>query len=98
MCIAYQLLLTAPVSVAKDERTYSELKIVKNCLHSTMKDERLNDLVVLACENDLTDTINLKEITWSKIKLRRLSINRVSPSLGTSSILTNQFKLQNLFV
>ena len=39
VCKAYQLLLTAPVSVAKDERTFSKLKIVKNCLRSTMKDK-----------------------------------------------------------
>ena len=54
---AYQLLLTAPVSVTTDERTVSKLKIVKNCLRSTMKDERLNDLIVLACVKDLTDSI-----------------------------------------
>ena len=29
---AYQLLLTAPVSVAKDERCFSKLKIVKKLL------------------------------------------------------------------
>ena len=29
---AYKLLLTIPVSVAKDERKFSKLKIVKNCL------------------------------------------------------------------
>ena len=76
VCRAYQLLLTALVSFAKDERTFSELKIVKNCLRSTMKVGRLTDLIVLACEKDLTDAINLKEIvnTWSKVKLRRLSI------------------------
>ena len=54
---AYQLLLTSPVSVAKDERCFSKLRIVKNCLRSTMKDERLNDLLVLGCEKDLTDNI-----------------------------------------
>ena len=72
---AYKLLLTAPVSVAKDERTFSKLKIVKNCLRSTMKDERLKDLIVLACEKDLTGTIELQNVvkTWSQIKTRRIS-------------------------
>ena len=59
---ACKLLLIAPVSVAKDERTFSKLKIVKNCLRSTMKDERLKDLIVLACEKDLADTIELQNI------------------------------------
>ncbi|XP_065051305.1 uncharacterized protein LOC135680981 [Rhopilema esculentum] len=58
----YSLLLTAPVSVAKDERTFSKLKIVKNLLRSRMKDERLNDLILLACEKDLTDTIPLDKV------------------------------------
>ena len=60
---AYKLLLTAPVSVAKNERAFSKLKIVKNCLLSTMKDERLKDLIVLACEKDLTDTIEFQNIS-----------------------------------
>ena len=38
VCRACKLLLTVPVTVAKDERTFSKLKIVKNCLCSTMKD------------------------------------------------------------
>ncbi len=49
---SYSLLLTAPVSVAKDERTFSKLKIIKNSLRSRMKDKRLNDLILLACEKD----------------------------------------------
>ncbi|XP_028410508.1 uncharacterized protein LOC114533208 [Dendronephthya gigantea] len=76
VCKAYQLLLTAPVSVAKDERTFSKLKIVKNCLRSTMKDKRLNDLILLACEKDLTDSIDLNVVldTWAKVKMRKFRI------------------------
>ena len=59
---SYSLLLTAPVSVAKDEGTFSKLKIIKNSLKSKMKDKRLNDLILLACEKDLTDTISLKKM------------------------------------
>ena len=66
----YSLLLTAPVFVAKDERTFSKLKIVKNSLRSRMKDERLNDLILLACEKDLTDTIPLDVVlkVWHEKK------------------------------
>ena len=44
-------------------------------LRSTMKDERLKDLIVLACEKDLTDTIELQNVvkTWSQVKTRRIS-------------------------
>ena len=44
---ACQLLLTEPVSVAKAERNSSKLNIVQNCLRSTMRNERLNDLFTL---------------------------------------------------
>ena len=41
-----------------------------------MKDERLNDLIVLACEKDLTDTIDLEIVvdTWAKLKMRKFSL------------------------
>ena len=44
-----------------------------------MKDKRLNDLIVLACEKDLTDSIDLEVIlnTWSKIKLRKFPIKPI---------------------
>ena len=42
----YQLLLTIPVTVAKDERTFSRLKIVKTPLRTTMSDQRLESLLL----------------------------------------------------
>ena len=53
-------------------------------MRSVMNQERLGELLTLACERDLTDTIDLDEITnpWSKltkrghlIKIRRLTAN-----------------------
>ena len=39
-----------------------------------MKDERLNDLSVLACEKDRTDNIDLNAVlrTWTGVKMRKL--------------------------
>lgn len=37
----YRLLLTSPTSVCKSERTLSRLKLLKNYLKSTIKQERL---------------------------------------------------------
>ena len=39
-----------------------------------MKDERLNDLLVLECEKDLTDNIDLNAVlrTWAGIKMPKL--------------------------
>ena len=55
----YKLLLTVPVTVAMNERTFSKMKIIKNFLRSTMSGERLDNLIVLATEKDLSDKIDL---------------------------------------
>ena len=41
-----------------------------------MKDERLNGLIVLACEKDLTDNIDLEIVvdTWEKLKIRKFPL------------------------
>jgi hypothetical protein len=44
---------------------YCAMKIVKNYLRSTMKGERLEDLIVLSTEKDLTDTIDLNVVLKS---------------------------------
>lgn len=72
---AYRLLLTAPVTVAKDERTFSRLKLIKTHLRTTMSDERLGALIIMSCEKDLTDNVNLENVAsqWTELKTRRLS-------------------------
>ena len=72
----YKLLLTAPVSVADIERSFSKMKIIKNYLRSTMTGEPLEDLIVLSTEKDLTDTIDLNEVlkSWASRKNRKLKI------------------------
>ena len=57
------LMLTAPISVAKDERTFSHLKFVKGVYRSTMADKRLDNLMILNCEKDLTDSLDMKEVS-----------------------------------
>ena len=44
---------------------------------TTMKDERLNDLIVLACEKDLTDNIDLEIVvdTWRTSRLPETAIS-----------------------
>ena len=41
----FKLLLTAPVTVAKTERTFSKMKVIKNFLRSTMSGERLEGFI-----------------------------------------------------
>ena len=55
----FKLLFIVPVTVAKNEKSYSKVKIIKIYMRSTMSGERLENLIVSAAEKDLTDTINL---------------------------------------
>ena len=62
-----QLLLTAPITAASTERSFS--KLIKTLMRSTMKQGRLKHTMKLACEKDLTDSIDLEEVIklWAKL-------------------------------
>jgi hypothetical protein len=51
--IAYRVLLTIPVTVVSAEKSFSKLKLLKSYLRSTMSQERLNGLTLIAIENDI---------------------------------------------
>ena len=87
----FKLLFTAPVTVAKNERSFSKMKIIKNFLRSTMSGEHLEDLIILAAEKDLTDNIDLGVVlkAWSAKKSRKLKIKLVC-RLGIHGALNSQ--------
>ena len=60
--IAYRILLTIPVTVDSVERSFSKLKLLKSYLRSTMLQERLNGLALIAIENDVLETIKYEEL------------------------------------
>ncbi|XP_076951120.1 uncharacterized protein LOC143624307 [Bidens hawaiensis] len=60
--IAYRILLTVPVTVASAERSFSKLKLLKSYLRSTMFQERLNGLAMIAIESEILDSINCEEV------------------------------------
>ncbi|KAL8159064.1 hypothetical protein V2J09_000601 [Rumex salicifolius] len=60
--IVYRILLTIPVTVATAERSFSKLKLLKSYLRSTMTQERLNGLAMVAIENDLLEKTNIEEL------------------------------------
>lgn len=74
---AYRLLLTAPVTVAKDERTFSRLKLIKTYLRTSMKEERLESLMLISCEKDVTNAIDMAAIAsnWVELKTRRIKFS-----------------------
>ena len=54
--------LTIPVASASAERSFSVLKQVKTYLRSTMGQQRLNDLAVLAIERDLSKSLDYDSV------------------------------------
>ena len=73
---AYRIALTVPISVASNERSFRKLKLIKGYLRSTMKEERLDYLMVATCSNDILDLLDLDEVaeSWSILKTRRIKI------------------------
>lgn len=71
-----RLTLTAPVSVATNERTFSKLRLIKNHLRSTTCDRRLDSLMILSTEKDIVDKLNINDVAtlWASLKNRRIII------------------------
>ncbi|XP_058744291.1 uncharacterized protein LOC131616850 [Vicia villosa] len=74
--IAYRILLTIPVTVASAERSFSKLKLLKSYLRSTMLQERLNGLSLIAIENDLLETIQYEDLVdeFASKSVRRMTL------------------------
>lgn len=50
VCASLRIILTLPVTVARGERSFSKLELIKIYLRSTMSQERLSDLAILSIE------------------------------------------------
>ena len=57
-----KILVTLPIGSTKCERTFSELKFVKNNLRSTMGQKRLNPLMLINVERDLTKILDYEQV------------------------------------
>ena len=56
------IVATLPVTVASYERTHSKVKIIHNYLRAAMSPDRLEDLVQISSERDITDNIKLSKL------------------------------------
>ena len=58
----FKILVTLPIGSIKCERTFSKLKFVKNNLRSTMGQKRLNSLMLVNVERDLTKVLDYEQV------------------------------------
>ena len=58
----YRLFVTLPVTSASYERSFSKLTIVKSKIRSTISQGRLENLMILYVENDITNNLNFEEV------------------------------------
>ncbi|KAJ9542609.1 hypothetical protein OSB04_029115 [Centaurea solstitialis] len=77
--IAYRILLTIPVTVASAERSFSKLKLLKNYMRSTMTQERLNGLALIAIENSFLEKVNYNELIEDFVSKNGLPKDRNGP-------------------
>ncbi|XP_066971900.1 uncharacterized protein [Macrobrachium rosenbergii] len=74
-----KILITLPVTTASNERLCSVLSLVKTYLRTTMKNEHLNDLLLMASEKELFKNLNYDILVnnFAKIKIKAVSTNAV---------------------
>nr|GEV57987.1 zinc finger MYM-type protein 1-like [Tanacetum cinerariifolium] len=74
--VELRVLLTIPVIVASAERSFSKLKLLKSYLRSTMLQERLNRLALIAIENRLLESVDYEDLinNFASKNARRITL------------------------
>lgn len=62
MFVALRLFLTLPVTNCEGERSFSQLKRVKNELRTTMGQKRLSALSLMAIESELVKQMDFEDL------------------------------------
>lgn len=64
------------ITNATGERSFSKLKLLKNCHRSSMAQERLNLLAVMACEYDVLEKLDFQDVLkeFAIKKIRKVNI------------------------
>ena len=60
-----RIYFTIPITTATAERLFSVLRRIKTYLRSTMSESRLNNIMLLHCHKDITDSLDLLNIAKS---------------------------------
>jgi hypothetical protein len=70
---ALGIFVTIPVTVAKGERSVSELKLIKTYFRSTLAEDKLSDFALLSIENDIAQSLSCEDIInkFANAKVRK---------------------------
>ena len=73
VCMAYMMYKAVPPTVAKTERSFSKLKLIKSFLRSSMSQERLSGLPLLLIEYEQTQNLDFRKVIqqFASAKTRR---------------------------
>jgi len=65
-----KLVLTTPVNLATNERSFSKLRLIKNHWRSSMGNDRLDSLMILSIEKDVVGQLNINKVAtlWASMK------------------------------
>jgi hypothetical protein len=76
ICILLRIFNTMSVSVAKGERSFSKMKIIKNYFRATMGQERLSSFMMLSIENELARSVSYEEVisNFASRKARKICL------------------------
>nr|CAH7716461.1 unnamed protein product [Callosobruchus chinensis] len=74
MFIGYRIFLSIPVASASCECSFSNLKLIKSYLRSSMGQERLSGLALISIESLMIKNLNFEEIieAFANAKARRV--------------------------
>ncbi|XP_048514957.1 zinc finger MYM-type protein 1-like [Athalia rosae] len=82
--ISLRILLPIPITVASGERSLSKLKLIKTYLRSTMGQDRLTALVILAIENEVANSLDMTDLIEDFANAKMAPILRTRKLTDTS--------------
>jgi hypothetical protein len=77
LAITLRIMLTMPITTATAEGSFSKLKIRKNCMRTTMGQERLSKLALLSIESELCENLDFSDLINSLAELKARKIHLV---------------------
>ena len=89
MCVALRTFISIPVSMSQGEHSFSKLALVKNCLRSTMGQDRLSALAMLSLERDLARKLNYDSIidSFASRRARRIRLQDITEIIYSHAVM-----------